>query len=52
MHEADRNGLKLGGEALEFSAAEDANFDEAIGEIYHKQMELRQRDRQRAAEGR
>ncbi len=52
MHEADRNGLKLSGETLEFSAAEDANFDEAIGEIYHKQMELRQRDRLLAAEGR
>ena len=52
MTEADRNGLKLGAEAVEFSAADDANFDEATGEIYHKQIELRERDRQLAAEGR
>ncbi len=28
----------------EFSAAEDALFDEAIAEIYHRQMELRRQD--------
>jgi hypothetical protein len=50
--EADRNGLKTKGEETDFSAADDAMFDEAIGEIYHKQMELRQKDRELTAEGR
>ena len=52
MTEADRNGLKLGTETIEFSPSDDAMFDEAIGEIYHKQMELRQKDRALAADGR
>lgn len=41
--EAARNGLGLKPNQHP-SAAEDAMFDEAIGEIYHLQLELRKRD--------
>jgi len=49
--EAERNGLVLNPNASDGTAhetggdkADDALFDEAIGEIYHRQMELRRAD--------
>jgi len=39
--EAERNGLELNP-----TKADDALFDEAISEIYHRQMELRRQDEQ------
>lgn len=48
--EAERNGLKLdpkkAKESEPPSAADDAFFDDAICDIYHKQMELRRRDQE------
>lgn len=41
--EAERNGLVLNPKATG-DKADDALFDEAIGEIYHQQMELRRAD--------
>jgi AcrR family transcriptional regulator len=41
--EAERNGLALNPKASG-DKADDALFDEAIGEIYHQQMELRRAD--------
>ena len=41
--EAERNGLVLNPKATS-DKADDALFDEAIGEIYHQQMELRRAD--------
>lgn len=41
--EAERNGLMLNPKASG-DKADDALFDEAIGEIYHQQMELRRAD--------
>ena len=41
--EAERNGLSLNPKASG-DKADDALFDEAIGEIYHQQMELRRAD--------
>ena len=41
--EAERNGLALNPKSTA-DKADDALFDEAIGEIYHRQMELRQAD--------
>ena len=52
MDEAARNGLVLnpnqipGGDAGPTDKTTDAIFDEAIGEIYHRQMELRAVDEQ------
>lgn len=43
--EAERNGLVLNPKASG-DKADDALFDEAIGEIYHRQMELRRADEQ------
>ena len=41
--EAARNGLMLTPKQ-DPGAADDALFDEAIGEIYHQQMDLRRQD--------
>ena len=42
-NEAERNGLVLNPNSTA-DKADDTLFDEAIGEIYHRQMELRQAD--------
>ncbi len=44
--EAERNGLELNP-----TKADDALFDESVAEIYHRQMELRQRDEEAARMG-
>ena len=46
LAEAERNGLDLNP-----TKADDAAFDEAIAEIYHRQMELRRRDDQELLSG-
>ncbi len=52
LEEAQRNGLDLnpnsegGGEAGPADKAADAMFDDAIAEIYHRQMQLRAEDEQ------
>jgi hypothetical protein len=52
LEEAERNGLSLnpniedGGEAGPADKSADTLFDEAIAEIYHRQMQLRAEDEQ------
>ncbi|MCC6678330.1 MAG: sigma-70 family RNA polymerase sigma factor [Phycisphaerales bacterium] len=45
LQEAARNGLELNPKTGD---ADDALFDEAIGDIYHRQMDLRRRDQANA----
>lgn len=52
LDEASRNGLQLNpnsdssGDAGPADKSTDVSFDEAIGDIYHRQMELRAEDEQ------
>ena len=60
MDEAERNGLELNpnmvggsdGSAGTLDRSADASFDEAIAEIYHRQMQLRSEDQNLTSDGR